>query len=98
MPYVVDVNRPLYLEFRQAVTEQLESARHYLQGEAPSDSERAIHEFRKATKRLRAVLRLLEGTAPSKSVRSARRRLAKMARQLAEPRELSVVQQTLGNI
>jgi len=98
MSYVVDVNRPVNLEFRQAVNEQLESARRHLLGAASADSERAIHEFRKATKRLRAILRLLEGTAPSKAVRSARRRLAKMARELAGPRELSVAHHTLSTV
>ncbi len=98
MPYVVDVNRPLNLEFRQAVAEQLELARLHLERDPLADSESAIHEFRKMTKRLRAFLRLLGGTGRSHSLRLARRRLAKMARRLAGPRELVVAHQTLATI
>jgi len=74
---------------------QLDLALELLHGEADVPAEEAVHETRKALKRVRALLRLLEGELGAK--RSARERavLRDAARRLAGARDAEVMVSTL---
>jgi CHAD domain-containing protein len=67
-------------------------------GESSISSQQAIHETRKALKRLRALMRLLEGEIGAKRARRERRVLRDAGRRLAGARDAEVMVDTLDAV
>jgi CHAD domain len=74
---------------------QLDIAIELLRGESRIPPERAVHETRKALKRLRALMRLLEGEIGSKRAARARAVLREAGARLAGARDTEVMIGTL---
>jgi hypothetical protein len=77
---------------------QLDLAIELLQGESFIPPERAVHETRKALKRLRALMRLLEGEIGSKRATRERAVLRDAGARLAGTRDAEVMVQTLETL
>ena len=77
---------------------QLDLAIELLHGESKAKPERAVHDTRKALKRLRALLRLLEDELGSESVARERATLDDAARRLAGARDAEVMVDTLDEL
>ena len=77
---------------------QLDLAIELLRGESSTPPERAVHETRKALKRLRALLRLLGDELDSKRVARERAVLRDAARELAGARDAEVTVGTLDDL
>src|SRR5437660_1577774 len=87
------------IELRSAVGEELlaaaEAARDAVL-DVDDDQEAAVHAFRKALRRARAVLSLVSPALPSPERRAARRGLREARRALGSTRDLSVAPQALA--
>ncbi len=77
---------------------QLDLAIELLRGESSIPPERAVHETRKALKRLRALMRLLEGEIGSKRATRERAVLRDAGARLAGTRDAEVMVQTLETL
>ena len=80
---------------RRVVLGQVDLAIESLEGKASTG---AVHETRKAIKRLSATMRLLEGELGAKSAGRERRLLRDVARRLAGARDAEVMVQTLDDL
>jgi CHAD domain-containing protein len=80
---------------RRIALGQLDLAIELLRGESSVPPEEAVHETRKALKRLRALMRLLEGELGAKRARRERAVLRDAAAQLAGARDAEVMVSTL---
>jgi CHAD domain-containing protein len=81
--------------FRRIALGQLDLAIELLRGESQAPPERAVHETRKALKRLRALMRLLEGEIGAKRAARERAVLREAAGRLAGARDAEVMVSTL---
>lgn len=80
---------------RRIALGQLDLAIELLRGESSVPPEEAVHETRKALKRLRALMRLLEGELGAKRARRERAVLRDAAARLAGARDAEVMVSTL---
>jgi CHAD domain-containing protein len=83
---------------RRIVLGQLDLAIERLRGEAEATPAEAVHETRKAIKRLRATIRLLEGEIGAKRAKRERALLRDAARRLAGARDAEVMVATLDGL
>ena len=83
---------------RRIVLAQLDLAIELLRGEAATPPEQAVHETRKAIKRLRALMRLLEGEIGVKQAARERRVLSDVADRLAGARDAEAMVDTLEDL
>jgi CHAD domain len=84
---------------RRIALGQLELALELLEGEIERErAARAVHETRKALKRLRALMRLLEDELPRGEFAAANAALRDMGRRLAGARDAEVLLSTLGQL
>jgi CHAD domain-containing protein len=83
---------------RRAALGQLDLAIELLAGATDVTPEEAVHETRKAIKRLRAMMRLLEGELGAKRAGRERRLLRSLAKSLAGARDAEVMVQTLDGL
>ncbi len=83
---------------RRIVLAQLDLAIELLRGESATSPAQAVHETRKALKRLRALMRLLEGEIGAKQAARERRGLSDIARNLAGARDAEVMVDTLEDL
>jgi CHAD domain len=81
--------------YRRIALAQLDLAIELLRGESSTSPEAAVHETRKALKRVRALMRLLEGELGSKRARRERAVLRDAAARLAGARDAEVMVGTL---
>lgn len=93
MAFRIDPAAPLRLEFARIVEETAGAIDGHLRIEA-GDHVKALHEARKAIKKLRALLRLARAAAPE-PLRQEERRLRDAARAIAGPREAGAAVETL---
>jgi CHAD domain-containing protein len=77
---------------------QLDLAIELLRGESATPPAQAVHETRKAIKRLRALMRLLEGEIGSKRAARERRVLSDIAGRLAGARDAEAMVDTLDSL
>jgi CHAD domain-containing protein len=80
---------------RRIALGQLDLAIELLRGESSTPPEEAVHEMRKALKRLRALMRLLEGEIGAKRAKRERAVLRDAGRRLAGARDTEVMVGTL---
>jgi hypothetical protein len=80
---------------RRMALGQLDLAIELLRGESPVSPEEAVHETRKALKRVRALVRLLEGELGAKRAKRERAVLRDVAARLAGARDAEVMVSTL---
>ncbi len=83
---------------KQIALGQLDLAIELLRGESSIAPEKAIHETRKALKRLRALMRLLEGEIGAKRARRERAVLRDAGQRLAGARDAEVMVDTLEQL
>ena len=83
---------------RRIVLAQLDLAIELLRGQADTPPAQAVHETRKAIKRLRALMRLLEGEIGAKQAARERRNLSDVAHHLAGARDAEVMVDTLEDL
>jgi CHAD domain-containing protein len=88
---------PLGPGLRRMALEQLALALELLGGPTPLE-EKAVHETRKAIKRLRALLRLLEGSLSAAAVERESELLREVARSLSPARDAAVMLATLDRL
>jgi CHAD domain-containing protein len=95
MAFRIDFSHSVASEVRRIVAEQFEYALDCLvRAQGPSGSD-AVHEFRKTTKKLRALLRLLTGALPWGERHQWMQLLRLSAARLAENRDRFVLEQNL---
>lgn len=95
MAFTLDASRPLSLEMRRISQEQFDYALACLEQTETGDEERTVHEFRKATKKLRAVLRLLSKILPREQRARWTSSLRDAALALSRRRERVVLEELL---
>ncbi len=83
---------------QRIVLAQLDLAIELLRGEAAPPPAQAVHETRKALKRLRALMRLLEGEIGARQAARERRVLSDVAGPLAGARDAEVMVDTLEDL
>lgn len=83
---------------RRVVLSQVDVAVEQLRDEAGLEPADAVHETRKAIKRIRATIRLLEGELGAKLARRERALLRDLAKRLAGARDAEVMVQTLDGL
>jgi len=88
-------DEPLAEAIQRATLEQLDLAISQLGGTAAKPDERAVHETRKALKRLRATMRLLRYELGEPTYRRERRVLAGVGARLSQTRDSEVMVETL---
>jgi hypothetical protein len=88
-------DEPLAEAIQRATLEQLDLAISQLGGTAAKPDERAVHETRKALKRLRATMRLLRYELGEPAYRRESRVLAGVAARLSQTRDSEVMVETL---
>ena len=89
----IELRRSMFLEFRAAA----EDARHAA-ADADSSLVRAVHDYRKALRRARAVLRLFAGELAKGDRRDVRRALTEARRALGAARDHAVANDVLGQV
>lgn len=100
MAFRIDFACPMNAEIHRIFAEQIELGLRCL-GEAEGEAataEEGIHEFRKATKRLRAILRLLASVLPRRTRRQWVASLQRVAGALASDRDATVLERTLEKV
>lgn len=89
--FSLDRAEPLHTGLSRMALGQLDLAIEALQSPAADDSERTIHEIRKAIKRLRALLRLSRGALGERGFQRENRILRDCARSLSGARDTEVM-------
>ncbi len=84
--------------FQRIALGQLDIAIEMLRGESAVSPEKAVHETRKALKRLQALLRLLEDELPRKEIAREQAILRDVATRLAGARDAEVMIRTLDEL
>jgi CHAD domain-containing protein len=95
MGYRIEKNEALSAAFGRIAAEEIAGALGELRGR---NRAQAMHNARKALKRLRALLRSLRVAFPKKLFRSENRRLAAVGRKIAPLRDVHVQLRTLGKL
>ena len=93
--FKIDFSKSVQSELGRVLSEQFNCALQYLEQSSGSADADAIHEFRKTTKKLRALLRLVSDSNSNTEVESAIERLRSAAGQLADSRDAATMEQNL---
>jgi CHAD domain-containing protein len=97
MPYRFKIDEPVEKAFRRIAGEQLAIALAELDAAGGIDA-KGVHEFRKALKRLRALVRLASSALDGRSVRRRTRALGEIARLLSDHRDSAVMRDTVAKL
>ena len=89
----IELRRSVFLEFRAAAEDVRQAA-----ADADTSLGRAVHDYRKALRRARALLRLLAGELPKSDRRTIRSALTDARRALGTARDHAVANDVLGRI
>jgi CHAD domain-containing protein len=95
--YRFKIDEPVEKGFRRIAGEQLAIALAELDAGGGIDA-KGVHEFRKALKRLRALVRLASSALDGKNVRRRTRALGEIARLLSDHRDNVVMRDTIGKL
>jgi CHAD domain-containing protein len=96
MAYRLKLKESLPLEVRRIALEQLEIARAALSRQ--DDRATAVHDARRALKRLRAMLRLVRPALGEANFKQSNRQLAGLGQRLSRSRDLDVMLATLSKL
>jgi CHAD domain-containing protein len=97
MPYRFKIDEPVEKGFRRIAGEQLAIALAELDAAGGIDA-KGVHDFRKALKRLRALVRLASSALDGRSVRRRTRALGEIARLLSDHRDGAVMRDTVAKL
>lgn len=96
MAFKLDLSRPLASELQRVVCEQFGYAFRCLEQANGPNAVEAIHEFRKTTKKLRAMLRMMRHVLPRRERVRWTSALRDTAQALAQNRDTAVLEVLLG--
>ena len=96
--YRIEVNETLEASVKRAAEEQVGKALTRLESAGKSEREEAIHDARKAIKKVRALLRLARGELGKRSYKRENRRFRNAGRYLSDLRDVQVMVNMLDTL